>query len=200
MLTHRLIARRVLKLISSCLALLTVPLAFAANLIPDPDFNAGNVSSWPAPGSGSTISFDGTQSIVGTVGSGSALVANTVANLNANSTICLPGSYAAGVYQFGGWIRIASPANGTAVIGLVFYTTSDCSSGSIVGAISGSPSSSDTWTLETTTLTLTSAASSAAVYLNNRPNATPPLSVNYDGIRFGPSGTTPVTLKSFDVD
>jgi len=38
-----------------------------------------------------------------------------------------------------------------------------------------------------------------AIYLNNRTNATPPLSVNYDGIRFGPQGTTPVTLKSFDV-
>jgi len=35
--------------------------------------------------------------------------------------------------------------------------------------------------------------------LNDRTNATPPLSVNYDGIRLGPQGTTPVSLQLFEV-
>ena len=193
---------RAVSLACANLLALIAPAAFAANLVPDPDFNAGNVTSWPSAGTSTSISFDGTQNIVGTVGSGSALLTNGNANYNANSTLCLPGSYAAGVWQYGGWLRVgAGQFSGlaSAAIGLVFYTTNDCSSGNIVGNTTGSPSTANTWTLLVSTLTLPSAANSVAIYLNNRTNATPPLSVNYDGIRFGPQGTTPVTLQSFDV-
>ncbi len=193
---------RVRSVLCANLLALFVPAAFAANLVPDPDFNAGNVTSWPSAGSSTSISFDATQNILGTVGSGSALLTNGNANYNANSTLCLPGSYAAGVWQYGGWLRVgAGQFNGlaSAAIGLVFYTTNDCSSGNIVGGITASPASAGTWTLLVNTLTLPSTANSVAIYLNNRTNATPPLSINYDGIRLGPQGTTPVTLQSFDV-
>ena len=193
---------RALSLSCANLLALIAPAAFAANLVPDPDFNAGSVSSWPSAGSSTSISFDGTQNIVGTVGSGSALLTNGNANYNANSSLCLPGSYAAGVWQYGGWLRVgAGQFNGlaSARIGLVFYTTNDCSTGNIAGGITASPASTGTWVLLVNTLTLPSAANSVLIYLNNRTNATPPLSINYDGIRFGPQGTTPVTLQSFDV-
>ncbi|QBB70426.1 hypothetical protein ELE36_08625 [Pseudolysobacter antarcticus] len=91
---------RVCSIFCANLLALIAPAAFAANLVPDPDFNAGNVSSWPSAGSSTSISFDATQNILGTVGSGSALLTNGNANYNANSTLCLPGSYAAGV-----WLR-----------------------------------------------------------------------------------------------
>lgn len=175
--------------------------AGAANLVPDPDFNAGNVASWPSAGANTSITYDASQNIVGATGSGAAFLSNSNANFNANSTLCLPGTYSASVWQYGGWIRVASGQSpGSAGIGLVFYTSNDCTSGNIAGSIISSPSTFDTWTLLTTTLNLPSTANSAAVYLNNRAGAIPPFHVNYDGIRFGPAVTTPVTLLSFAVE
>ena len=179
--------------------------AQATNQIPDPNFDVGNVSHWGQFGIGSYVDFDATRNIQGAAGSGSLLMTNFIGgSVGSNGVaLCLQGTYFPGIYTYGAWLYVASGQSLRAAgVGLDFYQSGNCSGGAIVGGsgnLSPTPTSFDTWTLSTQTFNLLSIAFSARIYLYGG-NAGKTLKVNFDGVRFGFPGTTPVTLQSFGVD
>jgi len=117
-------------------ALLSHPLpAAVANLLANPTFDA-NVNGWPATGDGVSYTTDNADTIHP---AGSALVSN-LGGAPGSVGQCVPVTSGV-VYVFSGDIFVRpSSLGGSARVGLKFFSSPDCTSGSLVGHVSDSVS------------------------------------------------------------
>ena len=174
--------------------------ANAQNAVVNGDFNA-DLTSWVA--NSAVSSFDAAQNIAGSPGSGSMLVINPIGNGNTVSmSQCINAAIAAGSYDFGGWILQPPGQSGSGAAGVaaVLHDAPGCS-GNVVAFLNAPilvPSNQ--WALRTATIMAPAGVASVRIDLRIDMATPPPLQAWYDGIRFGPSPTTPVELQSFEVD
>jgi hypothetical protein len=189
---------------SICVALMALATAAgAANLVVNPDFDT-DASGWTS--FGATISFDATMNQVGAPGSGAGLVTNPDPGFNQGVVQCIASGLSGGTsYDLGSWVYFASGQAGTGNAGIfaTFFDQANCTGTQISSLFVNPylPPPSDTWTLLTVTGVAPAGSVSAWVYINvyNSGNSGS-ISAEYDGVRFGPTPTTPVELQDFGVD
>jgi|GEM_PF-2716132 len=177
-------------------------LATAQNAVQNGDFDT-DVSGWTL--TGANMVFDGSFNIVGSAGSGAIRVTNLIGDGTFQATQCVTGPFPPGNYNFGAWILMpdSQAGSGSGRVGAMFFTDSACSvvmagTGSFVNLLTPS----DEWDLITAQKTAPAQAGSVLIGLQtaSQPNNGNPLTVYFDGVRFGPVPTFPVELQSFDVE
>ena len=178
--------------------------AFAQNQVVNGDFDTG-VLSW-APGTPAMIpdSLDGQ----GNPSSGSALVTLPAIGPGTYGANQIIGSISIGsTYQFGGRIRVppGQAAGLTISIGATFYGAG-CAGvlggATTSGILTGGGGPFNSWVFQTASVVAPAGATCARVFLyflSPSGNATP-VAAYFDTVRFGLLPTTPVDLKSFEVD
>jgi len=186
------------------LALFTTA-ATAANLVTNPDFDI-DTNGWAPNSAGISISWDSAMNVAGAPGSGAGLVTNSMPGFNLGVTQCVSSGVIGGnSYDVGTWAFFPSGQAGVGTAGLFvwFFDQAGCT-GTQSAPLTVAPylpPPSDSWTLLTATGVAPAGSVSALIYINlyNSGNANS-VSAEYDGVRFGPSPTTPVVLQSFEVD
>jgi hypothetical protein len=134
---------------------------------------------------------DGAQNAPGSAqaGGGSGLLSSMInGNWNVDS-VCVSLTFDAGsVWDFGGWMRIASAqsGSGTAGIGVVFYSTTNCSEGTGVmvhGDLIQADPYFDIWLFYTKSDVLPFTAHSANIYLNIDNSTNLSFGTYFDGLQ-----------------
>jgi hypothetical protein len=184
---------------------LSTTAAVAANQVINPDFDT-DTNGWTPNSADISISRDSAMNVVGGPGSGAGLVTNSMPGFNLGVTQCVPSGVTGGInYDVGAWVFFASGQAGIGDAGLFvwFYDQAGCTGtqSAPLTVAAYLPPPSDSWTLLTATGVAPAGSVSALIYINlyNSGNANA-VSAEYDGVRFGPSPTTPVVLQSFEVD
>lgn len=140
-------------------------------------------------------------------GSGSARVTNdfAVANINTGSVSCIALA-APGTYEVGGHIRIPSGQGlgGSAFVRVSWFPNAFCDNPATASATGELvfTTTTDTWvpTLNAA-VAIPAGMQSVRVSMNvTKLPANGSLAVNFDRVRFGPAGTTPVELQGFRVE
>jgi len=198
--TRKLLAMFILAIIVG----LSSGVASAQNQVVNGDFNT-DVSNWV--NNTPTISWSPLDAF-GNPGSGSGLVTLPVVPFGGTfgcdqiiATVSVGSTY-----DYGGRIRVPSgqTAGITVTIAAIFYGAS-CSgiisSANTTGVLT-SGGSTDTWVFQTSSVVAPVGATCAGVFLELLvPGATGnPVVANFDTLRFGLQPTTPVELKSVNVD
>jgi hypothetical protein len=173
----------------------------AANLVVNPDFNAG-IGSWTPSVNGGTVAWSaGFGNPAGSISTNSP-----APNTSALATQCVAISAPATVDFIVDGYASLSTVSGGFVISATAYTGTDCT-GTNLGDLPGGSESFPPGGWQGFQIALVSQqlpASTNSVLLtigsSTGPTAGSIDDYFFDNIRFGPAGTTPVTLQSFEVD
>ncbi|HSE11309.1 MAG TPA: hypothetical protein VLB69_01630 [Rudaea sp.] len=170
--------------------------AGAGNLVTNPDFDSG-LTGWTLVAPAGTLSLDNSD------GSPSApslhLVAFTAASGAQVESDCIAIDNSQNVDLYAN----VNVHTGNQNVSVDAWSSADCSTGSLgtAGSASLTPAS-DTWQEESNlAFALPGTTQSVRVVLTAGPTFGADVSdVKFDHLQFGPAGTTPVTLQSFDVE
>lgn len=180
----------------------------AQNLLTNGDF-AVDVLGWgfTTPG---TFSFNGALDADSNPASGSGQLANTspVPFGTSFASQCINGMFGGNSYDFGARIRFDSgnlqTATGRANIVVNFFDGPNCSGNNLGGSTTANVLSSvtDVWT-QAEVLGFVAPAGAVSVQVSlftNKVEDTGTITINFDNVVFGPSGTLPAELIYFNVD
>ena len=184
--------------------------AGAANLITNPDF-ASDLSGWTITGGGNTTWNSNSGS--STPGSIEMMASNgQVASARQCFAIAVPSGPSPNYDLIAR--RLITPASAGTVteadVNIIAWDTLGCTGTPLVGAVINSPvpvsgtfngASTVLWnelSALNTPLTVGTQSVSVTIYVSAGAGAT--LDYLFDDIRFGPSGTTPVRLQTFEVE
>jgi hypothetical protein len=177
--------------------------AAAQDLVTNGHFHT-DINGWTLQGQGSQgwdpLDWQGNPS------SGSLRVTATAVGPPAatNSRQCIPLS-PSGTYELGGHIRFPSgqPGGGLAAVGMLFYGTPDCSGSTLATTQTPVVSSTtvNTW-VESFASGITPPFGTASVIVEGAVGMTggTSLAALFDRVRFGHTGTTPVTAQDFTIE
>jgi hypothetical protein len=177
--------------VSSSLAVALMPRANAANLITNPNFDDG-LTGWTSQViAGDSFTIDATD------GSPAAPSAHAIA---------------ANVYSiFADCVQI-TPQNvdlladvkiqgiGTTVVGAASYSATDCGEATYLTENDLQWAATDTSWTEKSILSFALPAGTNSVHVFLKVFTQAQADVHFDSIRFGPAGSTPVSLQAFEID
>ena len=180
-----------LLLVSGSLAVAFMSRADAANLITNPNFDQG-LTGWTSQViAGDSFSIDATD------GSPGAPSAHAIAsNVYSIFSDCMQiTSQNVDLYA-----NVKVQGIGTTVVGAASYGDAACGEASYLAENDMQWSASDTVWTEKSILSFALPVGTQSVFVYLKVFTQAQADVHYDSIRFGPAGTTPVSLQAFEVD
>lgn len=207
----------VLAFLLAPVAVAAPPAAPLANQVPNGDFNT-DVSGWDGNSSTFTITHSAGPAldVFGSATSGSLRAGITIPSIayaNGGGSRCIDGVAGGQDYTLGAWIRVPSGQSCgmdpcSAGVFAQFWSGAGCTVGVLGGsgagnvASDGSNGALDTWVLRTANVTAPAGTASVLFYLvvTKGSDAGATFNANFDGARFGPLGTLPVSLQEFSAE
>lgn len=193
------------------------PPAPLANQVPNGDFDT-DVSGWNGHGGVFTVTHSAGPAldVFGSLSSGSLNAGITIPSsdyANGGGFRCIDGTVAGQEYTYGAWIRVPSGQSCgmdpcSARVFAQFWSGAGCTGSVVTGmstsdiASDGSNGALDTWVLRTANIMAPAGTTSVLFYLvvTKGSDVGATFNANFDGARFGPIGTLPVSLQEFSAE
>jgi hypothetical protein len=197
--------RHVLLFFVFSIALTSSSRATAANAVVNPDFDV-DASNWFESNAQIHVGWDATRNKVGVAGSGAGFVSNTHsiagATFSIDQCVLFSGVAPGTTYDFGAWVFTPSGqgTSGNAKVEIVYWDADNCVGQKVATLATATSVGFDSWSLQTSSSLAPAGSKSVQIRLALQKNeAASVYSVAFDGVRFGPAPTTPVTLQEFSV-